>query len=227
MPPSLRSPAAPPSQRSLGHLSPTRAGWFAPSGGSTGCRLSATLTPTASDRPDQSWGASGKPKDIISEGSAPTLAASRAALPPKGAFAAWGGPALLTSTPLCHTRPSRPRPAVCCSATSRVGSHWPLRARRISSVLVESMVGSTSTVKPGSSGDTASQMASAGQRIGDVALTGCGLAAWPSGAPWRPSWPWQKTAWTVAAAPAVPSRAWARAACPGSWGCRTSRGTRP
>jgi len=130
-----------------------------------------------------------------------------------------------------HPRPSRPRPAVCCSATSSVGSHWPLRARRISSVLVESMVGSTSTVKPGNSGDTASQMASAGQRMGEAALTGFGPLAWWLKARWGLWLFWRKTwlerVWMVATAPVVPSRAWAPAACPGSSCCRTSRGIRP
>ena len=70
-----------------------------------------------------------------------------------------GFPALL---PLCQSRPRRPRPAVCRSATSKTGASWPARARRMSSVLVESIWGSTSTVKPGRWGATASQMASAG-----------------------------------------------------------------
>ena len=64
---------------------------------------------------------------------------------------------------LCHARPRRPRPAVCCSATSSTGSSCPARARRISSLLVESISGRTSTVKPGSSGAACSQTASRGQ----------------------------------------------------------------
>src|SRR3990167_471033 len=143
MPPSLRSPPLAPSHRSLGHFRPTR-GTAPPAGGSAGCRLSATLTPTASDRPDQFTGANGIPKENVSESPA------------------W----------LCQARPMRPRPAVCCSATSNTGSTCPARARRISSVLVESTLGNTSTVNPGSCGATASHRASAGQRSGAL-MPGC------------------------------------------------------
>ena len=200
MPPSLRSSPAPPSHRSLGHFRPTR-GAALPGDGSMGCRLSATLTPTASDRPDQSAGANGKPSENISESPG------------------W----------LRQARPSRPRPAVCCSATSSTGSDCPARARRINSVLLESTVGSTSTVKPGNCGTTASQMASAGQRSGALmpgrSGCGCGVALWrwwrgarATGA--RPA------ARSGCAAAAAPSHAWAPAACPGTWQRRTSRGTR-
>src|SRR6218665_2323023 len=162
MPPSLRSPAASASHRSLGHLSRRRAVW--PPEGSMGCRLSATLTPTASDRPDPSLGASGSPRDRIQGAVGLAVRAVSAA------------PAVL-SGPLCHVRPMRPRPAVCCSVTSSVGAHGPARARRMSSLLVESMLGSTWTVKPGNSGDSASRSASVGQPWLSCAgaVTGCGL----------------------------------------------------
>jgi len=93
---------------SLGHLSC-----------SAGCKLLASDTPTAKDKPDQSAGASGKPNENVSACHAPH--------------------------PRCHCancRPSRPRPAVWRSATSKTGCrHAPARARRINSVLVESTCG--------------------------------------------------------------------------------------
>ena len=102
--------------------------------------LATTASPTASERPDQSTGFSGSPNEKVSVDS----------------------PA---SVSLCQSRPSLPRPAVCRSATNRIGSGRPARARRINSVLVESTSGNISTVKPGSKGATCSQMASAGQRM--------------------------------------------------------------
>ena len=165
MPPSLRSPwralagvrAASVSHRSLGHLRPisgvcrSSCGAQAPGAAAFKAdRLSARLIPTTSDRPDHSFGCKAIPSENI------RLAAR------------W----------LCHCRPSRPRPAVCCSATSSVGSvrgsiarppalsaRRPLK-RRISSVLVLSISGRISTVKPGKTGSTACQIASAGQRMG-------------------------------------------------------------
>ena len=143
MPPSLRSSMAcgcfVTSHKSLGHFKPM---WWA--GAWAASRLSAKLTPTASDRPDQSTGASGIPNENIR-------------LSPR-----W----------LCHWRPSRPRPALCCSATSSVGSSCPALKRRISSVLVESIVGNASQVKPGRWGTTACQMASKGQRMGSMLSKG-------------------------------------------------------
>src|SRR5437867_4122888 len=116
MPPSLRSlPSA--SHKSFGHFRPMR-------GGVCGSSASATATPTASDSPDQSRGASGSASEKVSD--APGCA--------------------------CHTRPKRPRPPVCSSATSRQGCASCPRARCSSSVLVDSQRGSTSTLRPGSSG---------------------------------------------------------------------------
>ncbi len=165
MPASLRSPRAPQSHRSLGHLRPTRSPALPSGFALPGSRLSARLMPTTSDRPDQSAGCSGRPSEKVR----------------------------LSPRRLCQLRPSRPRPALCCSATSSVGSGRgampgppPLpeglpRKRRISSVLLESISGSTSTVKPGKPGATASQMASAGHwrgvMRGEVMAapwTGCG-----------------------------------------------------
>ena len=106
--------------------------------------------------------------------------------------AAWLA-ALPAAAPLCHARPCGHAGGLLL-ATSSVGSHWPARARRISSVLVESMLGSTSTVKPGNSGDTASHTASAGQRMGRV-FTGCGLSGPVARAWW---WLWKiGQAWAV------------------------------
>ena len=67
---------------------------------------------------------------------------------------------------LNQSRPKRPRPAVCDSATNKMGSVCPARARRISSELVESICGRISTLKLGRAGDTASQIASAGHWMG-------------------------------------------------------------
>ena len=78
-------------------------GHFSPSrGGSSaeGSSASASASPTASDSPDQSAGDSGSESEKVSE--APALA--------------------------CQSRPSRPRPRVWCSATSRQG--WVSPARR-------------------------------------------------------------------------------------------------
>src|SRR6185312_2038545 len=136
IPPSLRSPRASPSHRSFGHFSRT-----------SGCRLSATLIPTASDSPDQSGGASGRPSEKVSD--AP------------GA--------------LRQGRPSRPRPAVCCSATSRTGAMCPSRARPIRSVLVESLSRSTSTLKPGRTAASARSIDRCGQRTAPVLMVS-GLA---------------------------------------------------
>ena len=103
-----------------------------------GCKLRATATPTAKDRPLKAWPeCQGKPNENVR---------SRA------------------SGLLCHVRPNLPRPAVWCSATNNTGSHPPARARRISSLLVESSSGRTSAVKPGQTGTTCSQSASRGQR---------------------------------------------------------------
>ena len=66
--------------------------------------------------------------------------------------------------PLCQPRPSRPRPAVCCSATSSTGSRCarPGPGASVRCCWSRSR-GRISTVKPGNSGATASQTASAGQ----------------------------------------------------------------
>jgi hypothetical protein len=128
MPTSLRSFT----HTSLGHLRPTRCS-------PVGSRLSATVTPTASDRPDQSAGASGRPSEKVSEADSSCCGA------------------------LCQGRPSRPRPAVWRSATSSTGSTRPARARRISSVLVESISATASTAKPGRSGATESAIRSSNQ----------------------------------------------------------------
>ena len=101
-------------------------------------RAGALPAPTASDRPDQSAGASGRPREKVSE-------SPGCAVPGPAEPAAAGG-----------LRARRP------AARAR---RWPARARRISSLLLESISGRISTVKPGSSGATASQMASASQRI--------------------------------------------------------------
>ena len=79
------------SQMSLGHFSCKRGAWSARSSGSS---ASAIAQPTASDRPDQSTAASGKPSENVSD-APPSLD--------------------------CQTRPCRPRPALWCSATSRQG----------------------------------------------------------------------------------------------------------
>src|SRR5665647_2505372 len=126
MPASLR----PCHQRSLGHFKRK-----------PGCRLWATLRPTASDRPDQSRGDKGNPKEKVNEDISPV-------------HVSWA---------LSHERPRRPRPAVCCSASSKTGSNRPARARRINSELVESICGNTSTLKPGRCPTTASQITSVGQ----------------------------------------------------------------
>ena len=69
--------------------------------------------------------------------------------------------------PLCaslsQARPNRPRPAVCCSATSSVGLCCPACSRRSKASLVESMLATRSTVKPGISGSSDSQISSSGQ----------------------------------------------------------------
>ena len=146
-----RSLLLPASQTSLGHFRPIRSPVRLPARRPmckpvlSGSRLSATLTPTARDRPDQSAGSSSRPRENVR-------------LSPR-----W----------LSQLRPSRPRPAVWSSATSKVGSgrgaalELPLK-RRISSLLLESMRGSISAVKPGRPGATACQMASSGQRMGGV-----------------------------------------------------------
>ena len=90
--------------------------------------------PTTSDRPDQSAGCKGRPREKVR----------------------------LSPRRLCQLRPSRPRPAVCCSATSSTGSGRGAtlaepRKRRISSLLVESISGNTSTVKPGKAGASATK----------------------------------------------------------------------
>ena len=92
-----RWPGASSSHRSLGHFKPMR-GAARPVrlGGSS---ASASATPTASDRPDQSRGANGSASEKVSD--APALD--------------------------CQLRPLRPRPRVCCSATSRQGWVSPLR----------------------------------------------------------------------------------------------------
>jgi len=113
----------------------------------SGCKLCATETPATNDSPDQSEGDRGTPREKAREARGDAFVAS-----------------------LCHWRPRRPRPAVCRSATSKAGSSCPTRARRISSVLVESIWGSTSTVKPGNAGSTASQIASDGHRMGVITL---------------------------------------------------------
>ena len=95
------------------------------------------LTPTASDKPDQCRGAIAKPMEKVN---APFAVAA-----------------------LRHCRPSRPRPALWCSATSNTDARWPERARRISSELVESMCATTSTEKPGSHGAAACSIARTGQ----------------------------------------------------------------
>jgi hypothetical protein len=100
------------------------------------------LTPTANDKPDQLIGDSGKPKEKVKAGSVPVRCAKS-----------------------CHSRPKRPRPAVCFSATNKIGSICPALALRINSVLVESISGNTSTVKLGNMGAICSQIASAGHRM--------------------------------------------------------------
>ena len=189
MPPNLRLPS---SQISLGHLSPNldagdavdgaNAGAAASVPASAACNPCTTAKPTAKDKPPHAAGASGKPKEKVSDA-------------PAG---------------LCHGLPRCPRPAVWVCATNKIGSHWPARARRINSLLVESTCGNTSTVKPGSCGQTASQIASAGQGSTCIFIA-CTTLLKPCS--WRGP---------VATSPAsVPAK------CHGNRGCRTSRGIRP
>ena len=83
----------------------------APPRGPAGSSASASATPIASDSPDQSGGVNGKASEQVSE--APALD--------------------------CQLRPQRPRPRVCCSATSRQG--WVSPARRPRRVLSSSGIG--------------------------------------------------------------------------------------
>ena len=158
----LPTPAAPraSSSRSLGHLMPSRGGWP----GCGGSSASARARPTASDRPDQSAGASGSASEKVSD--APALDS--------------------------QALPCRPRPRVWCSATSRQGwvSAWrrpgrrsvpaalssspsrewasprgrfSRRERSSNSVLVEAARATTSTLKPGSRGASCCHSVSAPQ----------------------------------------------------------------
>ena len=162
-PPSLRPrPGPSSSHRSFGHFSAMR-GRAAASANGCGSSASATARPTASDKPPHCCGASGIDNEKVSD-----------------------APALLT-----QSRPRRPRPRVCSSATSRQGemspdrrpcgvrssrdapssspgrvtgdSGLPLKARALSSsrVLVDSTRACTSTLMPGNSGTRLSHRLSA------------------------------------------------------------------
>ena len=164
-PPSLRPrPGPSSSQRSFGHFSAMRGHAAAPPG-SCGSSASATARPTASDKPPHCCGANGIDNEKVND-----------------------APALLT-----QSRPRRPRPRVCSSATSRHGemspdrrpcgvrslrdappsspgrvtgdSGLPLKARARSSsrVLVDSTRACTSTLIPGNSGARLSHRLSAPQ----------------------------------------------------------------
>src|ERR1035437_2261982 len=87
----------------------------------SGCRLCATLTPTASDSPDQSSGAKGRPSEKVNEDVAPLramlmhdpgLVAALTALPPEGAISFWGGPAVKLA-PVPSMLPHGPGLAIC------------------------------------------------------------------------------------------------------------------
>ena len=202
MPPSLRPigqlgsagsvvwPMASRSSRSLGHFSPSRAGWP----GLAGSSASTKARPTASDIPDQSAGASGSASEKVSD--APTLDCQ--ALPWRPRPWLW-----CSATSKQGAR---------SAGVDAGGNALPARrARSSNSVLVEPTLATTSTRRPGNSGASRACRAPAPQfRLGVLGM-GRGGAALKPGPAALPSF---EASWASWAFPA----SWARASCPGrSW----------